>query len=259
MEDESDTGLPTSIESAWGLRSRPSKGPKRGLTLDQIVATALLLAENDGLAAVSMANIATALGVSTMSLYRYVAAKDELLDLMLDSVYGRPPIPASSDEWRGPMAELAWAQHVLFRAHQWVLRIPVSKPPTTPNQIAWLEAGLICLQPTQLTETEKLSAILLINGFVRSEASLVAEINAGFRATGATSPQAVSSYGRLLARLTTKERFPALRAVIEAGVFETPDSPDSEFKFGLERILEGIDALVDQRSAITGTSTSVRK
>jgi Tetracyclin repressor-like, C-terminal domain len=59
----------------------------------------------------------------------------------------------------------------------------------------------------------------------------------------------MSGYGRLLARLTTPEQFPAVRAVIESGVFDEPDDPDAEFSFGLERLLDGVGVLVDRRAA----------
>jgi hypothetical protein len=69
-----ETGLPASIEAAWGLRERPAKGPKPGLSLDRIVEAAVGVAATEGLAAVSMGRVAKELSVSTMSLYRYVAA-----------------------------------------------------------------------------------------------------------------------------------------------------------------------------------------
>ncbi len=96
--DEDDDGsgpmtaaLPGSIAAAWGLRERPGKGPKRGLSLPQIVQAGRTAAAADGLGAVSMSRVATELGVGTMSLYRYVESKQELLDLMVDSALGPPP------------------------------------------------------------------------------------------------------------------------------------------------------------------------
>ena len=75
-----------SLELLWGLGERPSRGPKPGLTLDRIVTAAVAVADAEGLGALSMRRVATDLGVGTMSLYRYVPGKAELLDLMLDKV-----------------------------------------------------------------------------------------------------------------------------------------------------------------------------
>jgi AcrR family transcriptional regulator len=252
MDDDSGTGLPASIEAAWGLRARPTKGPRPGLSLERIVEAAMRIAAADGLAAVSMGRVAADLGVSTMALYRYVAAKDELLALMVDATAASvPAAPAPGESWREGLSRWAWAELAIHRRHPWGLRIPISGPPATPNQVAWLERGLQCLRDTGLAEGEKLSVMLLLTGFVRNWAMLEADLAEAAAASGAGEPAAMSGYGRLLVRLTDAERFPALHAVIEAGVFDEPDGPDdpdAEFVFGLERVLDGIEALVRARA-----------
>src|SRR3954447_11763378 len=90
--------VPASYETAWGLRERPARGPKRGLSLERIVAAAIAVADAEGLDAVSMSRVAAELGASAMSLYRYVEAKDELLALMFDTEMGPPPL--LPDGWR---------------------------------------------------------------------------------------------------------------------------------------------------------------
>lgn len=245
-----DTGLPASIEAAWGLRERPRKGPKRELSLERIVGAAVKVAATDGLAAVSMSRVAADLGASTMSLYRYVAAKDELLALMVDAAYGAPPAASEPDKgWRAGLARWAWAERAVLNRHRWVLSLPITGPPTTPNQIAWLEAGLNDLRGTGLAESEKLSVILLLDGYVRYSTTLAADVDAAFQASGSTAQEAMSAYGRLLAKLTEAKRYPALHAVIAAGVFDEPDDPDGDFVFGLERVLDGIDALMRTRAS----------
>ena len=77
---------------------------------------------------------------------------------------------------------------------------------------------------------------------------LEADIAAAQAAGGAPpDPELMGAYGRLLARLTDPERFPALHAVIAAGVFDEPDEPDYDFNFGLERVLDGIETLIENR------------
>ncbi len=122
-----------------------------------------------------------------------------------------------------------------------------AEPPATPNQIAWLESGLAALGGTGLREPERLSVLVLVGGFVRSEAALVTDVNAAFRAAGATPLQAVAQYGRLPADLTSPDDFPALHAVIEARAFEH-DNPDGEFTFGLQRVLDGVASLIRARN-----------
>lgn len=249
IHDDGVSGMPASIEAAWGLRDRPRKGPKRGLSLGRIVEVAVKVALADGLAAVSMHRVASELGTSAMTLYRYVASKDELLALMVDAASGSPPVPQSPDEgWREGLSRWAWAELSIYRQHPWMLHIPISGPPATPNQVAWLDQGLRTLHGSGLTETEKISVILLLTGFVRNEASQAASLSAAVQAAGSTTQEAMTSYARLLARVVDAGRFPALRAAIDAGAIDAAEAPYDEFIFGLERILDGIEALIRART-----------
>jgi AcrR family transcriptional regulator len=248
MDEDTETGLPASIEEVWGLRRRPRKGPKPGLDLERIVAAAVKVAASEGIAAVSMSRVATELGSSAMSLYRYVAAKDELLVLMVDAAFDTPIAPAPAGEgWRAGMARWAWTYHDALRQHPWVLRVPISGPPVTPNQTAWLEDGLRALGGTGLAEGEKLSVILLVSGYVRNEATLSADL-----AAAAGGAQIMPTWSQQLTRLTGAERFPALHAALASGVFDQDDDPDDEFSFGLERLLDGIEVLARARNPESG-------
>ena len=75
--------LPRGVALSWGLDKKPKRGPKRELSLKQIVDTAIVIADKDGLSAVSMNRVAASFGFTTMSLYRYVPSKDDLVLLML--------------------------------------------------------------------------------------------------------------------------------------------------------------------------------
>lgn len=238
-----ETGLPASIEAAWGRRERPSKGPRPSLSLERIVEAGVKVAATEGLAAVSMSRVAAEIGASTMSLYRYVAAKDELLALMVDAALGTPPPrPPGERGWRAGLSRWAWGAHDLYTRQPWALRVPISGPPVTPNQIAWLEDGLRSLRATRLTDQDKLSVMLLLSGFVRNAATLAADIAAAH----AADVQVMQGFGRLLSQLTDAERFPELHAAIAAGAFDDEDDIDAEFVFGLERVLDGIGALVSR-------------
>lgn len=248
MDDDREINLPASMEMAWGLRGRPHMGRKPGLSLERIVDAGVGIAAAEGLAAVSMSRVADKLESSAMSLYRYVTAKHELLTLMSDAAYRTlPPVPQPGGGWRESLARWALAERAVLREHPWALHIPISGPPISPNKVMWFELGLRCLSETRLAEAEKASALLLITGFVRNEATLNGEVAAASSASGVTLDEVMSSYSRLLARLIDAERFPALSAVIEAGVLDGADDPDDEFNFGLERLLDGIEVLVRSR------------
>lgn len=246
-----DSGLPGYLADAWGLRQRPAKGPKRGLSLPQIVNTAVSVAAAENLAAVSMNRVAAELGMSPMSLYRYVASKEDLLLMMVDEVYRTPPAsPAEEGHcWREGLRRWAWEQHAVLREHTWILSVPVSGPPVMPNQLRWLERGLECLRDTSLAELEKLSVIMLVSGYTRNEATVTAEVRRAFIAAAPDERAAMASYGQLIRKLVDPKEFPALNQVVEAGVLDEPAGGDDEFAFSLDRILDGIGALVEARAA----------
>jgi len=243
VSDVDDAGVPASIAAAWGLRERAGYGPRPGLSLERIVEAGVRVAAAEGLAAVSMVRLGKELGTSAMALYRYVAAKDELLDLMLDAGVGAPPAepPGAEPGWRPGLQRWARAYLDALLGAPWTLQVPVGAPPITPNQIAWLERCLAALAGTALAEREKLSVVMLLSGFVRSWAGTAA---AAMQGPGERPP---IDYGRALTRLADPARFPAVAAAIAGGAIDDDATYDAEaeFTFGLTRVLDGIAALVD--------------
>lgn len=258
MPADEDTGLPASLATAWGLRTRPSKGPKPGLTLDRIVAAAVGLAEAEGVAAVSMGRVAKELGVSPMSLYRYVGAKDELYILMREAVMPEPPAPLPRGAgWRAELTHWARAQREVFHRNLWLLRIPVSGPPASPRSVAWMERGLAALDGTGLDEGAKLGVLMLIGGYVRDEATLRSDLDAAYTASGSPPDEILRRYRRTLAALTDPERHPAVTRLLASDALDVPagtddaDDADADFAFGLEVVLDGVAALIARRG-LTG-------
>nr|WSU74535.1 TetR/AcrR family transcriptional regulator C-terminal domain-containing protein [Streptomyces anulatus] len=255
--DSAGGDLPASLEAAWGLRDRPAKGPKPGLSLERIVAAAVGVAASDGLAAVSMGRVAQELGASTMSLYRYVSAKDELYVLMQEAAVG-PPEPLSALEtgagWRAALTEWAAAQRERYHGHLWALRIPIGGPPATPNSIAWWEQGLQALGGSGLGEGDKTSVILLISNFVRSEALMMSDLAAAVTARGITPEELMASHERTLKRLVDPERHPGITRQLETGVMSEPDEADYEFDFGMGVLLDGVEALIRRAADRSGAA-----
>jgi AcrR family transcriptional regulator len=248
VEQPAGHGLPASLATVWGLRERPGKGPKPGLSLDRIVQAAIRVAEADGFAAVSMNRIGRELGASAMALYRYVGAKNELLPLMLDAAVGDPPRPRGPDEgWRTAMSRWCWSYLAALRQNPWALRVPITDPPNTPRQIAWFDHGLGSLRDIPLTEHEKVSVIMLLSGYVRNTEATFQGIAEAVQAANSSAERMMASYSNVLRAVIDPEKFPSVALALRQGVFDQPDSVDSEFDFGLERILDGIEVLVRSR------------
>jgi AcrR family transcriptional regulator len=248
MDEVNETGLPASLLAAWGKRDRPARGPKPGLTLSRIVDAAVKVAAAEGQGAVSMSRVAAELGTAPMSLYRYVGAKDELLELMFDAAVGPPPPDIDDrDGWRAGLSRWALAVRDALRRHPWAVHIQLHGPPITPNQIGWLEAALRCLRGTSLGEGEKLASVMLVSGHAWRESTLAVDIETA-QASDGKWVQVAMNYGATLAGLIDADRHPNVSAMVASGIFAEPGEPDYEFAFGLDRILDGIESLIDSRT-----------
>jgi AcrR family transcriptional regulator len=246
---DTGSGLPPAIEQLWGLRGAARRGgPKPALSLERIVGAAVELADTGGLAALSMSRLAEKLGFTTMSLYRYVASKDDLLVLALDAGVGLPPAAGPGD-WREQCAHWARTLREGYHRHPWMVELPISALPAGPNQLAWFERGLTALAGTTLAEGEKASSVLLLATYVRTQTQLMLDL-----VRAAQTGQALD-WATVVQRLADPARFPAVARAVAAGIFtddpERPDQyPDDEFDFGLQRILDGLEAL--HRSRLPG-------
>jgi AcrR family transcriptional regulator len=241
-------GIRRSIELLWGVERRPARGPKPALTIEGIVGAALVLADRDGLAALSMARIAKELGFTTMSLYRYVQSKDELLMLITDAALGPPPEMTGVDDWRAGLDRCARALRAAYQAHPWSLRVPITGPPIAPNSVAWLDAGLGALAATDLDEQSKANVFLLVSGYVRNEVSLQRDLATNEDQQLLPTPGPPPSYGDALRLVVREDQFPALHRALATDAFDDEgEYGDEEFDFGLATVLDGIAALVERR------------
>lgn len=241
--------LPSGLDQLWGRLDEPASEPRPGLSLSRIVRAAVEVADAGGLDAVSMARIAERLGFTTMSLYKHVKSKNELLLLMLDSVAAVPAdLDEPRDDWRLGLQSWCRAQWVMLRAHSWIVHLPVTGPPITPNQLAWTDRALRMLRGTGLTEADKAGVVLLVANYMLTTARLSTDLGP------AASGDAVAAYSTLLSGLVDAQRFPALRTAIDAGAFDyPPDATEEErqfdYSFGLDRILDGVETLIRRRAS----------
>ena len=237
-----DPELPRAVALAWGVAANPQRGPKREMSIERIVDAAVEIADAGGLSAVSMSSVASALGFTPMSLYRYVTSKDDLLVLMQERGIGVPPesIP-EADDWRDAIR--AWARETaqLYVDHPWLLDIPIEGTPQTPNNLAWMDAGLAALKGLPLDYEDKVSAMLAVMAQVRWQSVVLRGYMQAAQAAGITPDAIDSRASGLLEQLITPEGFPEVHAALEAGVFSAESDADS-LGFGLERVLDGVDA-----------------
>jgi AcrR family transcriptional regulator len=242
MTEEEQPELPRGIALAWGVAANPQRGPKREMSVEKIVEAAVELADAEGIGAVSMAAVAAKLGFTPMSLYRYVTAKDDLLLLMQEEATGLPPEEHREQEgWRARLRALFEAQVLIFLRHPWILSLPITGTPITPNSSAWIDAGLDALENTPLEVFERLAVVLSVTGQARWYGMVLAGYAEQSRATGLGPDEVAQAESDLFDRVIVAEDFPALRHAIDAGVFTDEHDP---FRFGVERVLDGVEQYI---------------
>jgi len=237
-----DPELPRGVALAWGVATNPQRGPKREMSIESIVDAAVEIADRGGLAAVSMSSVATALGFTPMSLYRYVSAKDDLLLLMQERGIGVPPEAAlEAESWRAGLRQWAAGQLAIYREHPWLLDIQIEGTPLTPNNLAWLDAALEVLREQPISYDEKIAVVLTVIAQVRWEGGVVRGFVAAAEAAGSSPDELDSQANATLEMLVQPTQFPQVHAALVAGAF-APVPDGNPFAFGLERVLDGVEA-----------------
>ncbi|MER5840009.1 TetR/AcrR family transcriptional regulator [Streptomyces prasinus] len=235
------------LDLLWGTGRRSSRGPKPGLTLERVVEAAVELADREGLGALSMRRIATELGTGTMSLYRYVPGKAELLDLMLDRVQRASEEPGDFGDghWRSTLEVLGRGTLALYRRHPWLLEVNQTRPLLGPSALDGLEKVMSRIRPMGLSDPELLSAITTIEGYVVGAARTQLYQQEAERTSGLTDTEFWEAQQPVLEKAILSGRYPVLASLAE----DTFSFDFDHFEFGLQRILDGLEVFVTARAA----------
>jgi len=219
--------------------AKERRSPRRQApSVEQIVRTAIALADTEGLPALSMRRVAADLGSGTASLYRYVASRDELLDLMIDEVKGAERTELTGD-WRADLASVAHQVRATLLRHPWLSGEIPGRPALGTNSLRRHEAALAAAAQLSGDITFAAGAVDVVLAYVFGTVTQeLAELQAQ-RRSGLTKEQWQASVG------------PYIREVIESGeypqfsrrVIEGEDRTAAEvFAFGLDCVLDGIAA-----------------
>ncbi len=217
------------------------------LSRDRIVRAAIEVADAEGLAALSMRRVATVLDVATMSLYRHVASKDELVLHMIDQAIGEEPFPRTPPVgWRARLEVAARLQWRLFRRHRWLApAMSVTRPQLVPNALAHAEWVLCALEGAGFDPAAMLHIHVMLFSYVRGLAtSLEAEAEAE-RDTGMDADAWMQTQEAELDAIAGSGRLGTLLQVIKESEVEL--DLDSVFEFGLLRMLDGVAAYLAMR------------
>lgn len=238
----------------WGSQTNPGRS---GLTLKAIIDAAIAIADTQGIQSLSMRSVAERLGAGTMSLYTHVPSKTELIDLMLDTVYGQVyqsvEEPSSQPgDWQAAMRFIAQRNWALFKQHPWMLALGSARPGLGPNASLKYEAELRPLDQLGLTDVEMDATLTLILTHVEGCARTHAAAQSIRQDTGINDAEWWVTQAPLLEKLVDPARFPiASRVGTSAGEqYQSVSDPEFLLTFGLDRILAGISDLIRTKKGV---------
>jgi AcrR family transcriptional regulator len=224
--------------SIWTRPERSARGPAPEHSRAEIAAAGITLADARGLSAVTMRSAAAAIGTAPASLYRYLATRDELVELMDDQVYGElsDHEPGSGD----PVADLlrlARQSRAVYHRHPWLLDVPATGNLPGPNAVAFIELALAALDGVDLTGPEKLVTVGLFSGVVR----LFAQTEISQRQAGQDAIQWQNTLAGYLLQISAGGQHPHLAAALaDPPADGDPISDEPLFDRAMTRILTGL-------------------
>jgi AcrR family transcriptional regulator len=206
------------------------------LNRERVLHAAVALADESGSEALSMRKLGEAVGVEAMSLYHHVANKDDLLDGMIDVVFGEIEMPSDCGDWMGSMRRRALSARQVLARHGWAIRFMESRTSPGPATLRHHDAVLGCLRNAGFSVRLAAHAFSVLDsyvyGFALQERSLPFD----------TPQQTAELAQEILARFPVNE-YPHLAELTAEHVLQPGYDYGNEFAFGLDLILEGLEKL----------------
>ena len=232
-------------------RERGAQPPRRdrGLSRAEIIKAAIAVADAEGPDAISMRRIARELNAGAMSLYWYVGSKEELLDLMLDSIEAEIEVPEPSGDWRADLGAFAHRTRAAMSRHRWAMEFIGSRPPSRPNDVRNLERLLGMLDGTGVDDARVIMGIFMtvatfvIGAVMREAQEIRFQREQEHAEANLTDEEIRAERERYRKWFEASGRYPRITRLMESGI--DPDDPatrDERFQFSLDCVLDGIAA-----------------
>ncbi len=238
--------------AAQPIWTRPEPGTRKPrFSRDQIAAAALAIADTEGFEAVSIRRIAAELGSGTMSLYRYISGKSDLVALLDDAVMGECVVPGELPAgWQDALALIARTTRAALLRHPWAVQLlqgsgaAASDGPFGPNGVRHFEQSLAAVAGAPLSTAAKLDLLASVDDYVFGHVLRAGELHARAAAASADPGHAAAVTGYLQDLLGTG-RFPHLAALARdpaARSIADPAGLSARFERGLRALLDGAAA-----------------
>jgi AcrR family transcriptional regulator len=204
------------------------------LSRERVLRAAVRLADETGIEALSMRNLADALGVKAMSLYNHVAGKDDVLDGMVDLVVGEIELPTAGADWKAAMRRRAISAHEVLMHHPWATMLIVSRINVGPAMLRYMEATLGCLREAGFSSVEADHAWNAIDSFIHG--FTLQKLNFPLR------PADYASAAEQFLPAIPAEQYPYAHELARQ-VIDGDHDGLNDLTFGLDLILDGLDRL----------------
>ncbi|WP_345458895.1 TetR/AcrR family transcriptional regulator [Actinoallomurus oryzae] len=208
----------------------------------------MAIADEEGLTAVSMRRIAARLGTGTTSLYRYVAKKDDVLELMVDEVMGELRGTVLTGDWRADLRTIARLLRETALRHPWLPALSSGRSNHGPNSLWWTELCLSVFDGMDLSTDEMLAGLGTLSAFVLGRVLGELGDQEAARRSGLSHEQWMEQQGEYGPAIVNSGLYPRFsRVIIEAETPHAADRQERAFEAGLERVLDGLAAHLPAR------------
>lgn len=236
-------GIGTVVASASTPVTPRTRVTPPEVTVEDVVRTAMTIADAEGSSALSMRRVATELGVATMSLYRHVASKDELVARMIDAAFRDHPFTSPPpDDWLAALDAGGRRLWLIFRRHPWVApAMSLTRPQITPHALGYAEWVMSAMHTAGIEPRRIFQAHLTLFSFVRGFAISLEPEAMAQQETGITYDEFVDRQGDTFAALMSSGAYPTFKTVATRADFDL--DLDEQFEFGLRHLLAGLAGL----------------
>lgn len=229
---------------------RGTRGPKQRVSVDEVVRAAIAVADEEGLPAFSMRKVADRLGLKLMSIYTYVPGRSELIGLMTDEVAGERELPPHEGSLRERITGVARQIWDEYHRHPWLLQVENSRPWIGPHVSDRYEWQLAAIEGAGFTDLEMDQVITLLCGFTAGAARASIDARRTAERSGISDAEWWAVNAPVLDRVMPAGAYPISGRVGQvAGLeYNAVGDPERSFRFGLDRILDGLERLLDRKS-----------
>ena len=204
------------------------------LTRERVLHAAVGFADERGIESLTMRKLGQALGVEAMSLYNHVANKDQLLDGMVDIVFGEVGLPSGDVDWKTAMRRRAVSARQVLSRHRWAIGLMESRTSPGPATLRHHDAVIGCLRGAGFSVPMAAHAFSLLDSYIY-----------GFALQEATLPfdtvEQTAELAEMILSGLQPDEYPHLRELAVEHVLQPGYSYGNEFGFGLDLILDGLE------------------